>query len=117
MRLSFSRKGAHTMKENKNTYYITVGTGEISQSAADSRWDFKIAATDDEIKDLRSYFKQSYSADAKSFWRTHLPFLEYHNDKENDEYDEALSKIYGMIYQLGDDETRNHIESMGVLQE
>lgn len=105
------------MKENKNTYYITLGTGEISQSATDSRWDFRITATDAEIHELRSYFTQSYSADAKSFWRTHLPFLEYHNDKVNDDYDAFLLKAYGMIYQLGDDEARNHIESMGVLRE
>ncbi|MFO1444258.1 hydrolase [Bacillus sp. Bva_UNVM-123] len=101
------------MTENKNTYYITVGTGEISQSATASRWDYKITATNEEINELRSYFKQNYSTEWQSFVRAHIPFLEYHNDKENDEYDETMSKVYELLYKLGDDETRKHIEDMG----
>lgn len=101
------------MTENKNTYYITVGTGEISQSATASRWDYKITATNEEINELRSYFKQNYSTEWQSFVRAHIPFLEYHNDKENDEYDEIMSKVYELLYKLGDDETRKHIEDMG----
>lgn len=103
------------MEENRQTYYITVASGEITQSATGAPWDFKITATSNEIQELRSYFKQNYSADAKSFWRSHIPYLEYHNDKENDEFDESMLKVYEMIYRLGDEETRSHIESMGVL--
>ncbi len=105
------------MEENKKTYYITVGTGEITQIATAAPWDFKIRATSNEIKELRTYFKQNYSTDWQSFWRSHIPYLEYHNDKENDEFDEIMLKAYELIYRLGDHETRNHIEGMGILND
>lgn len=105
------------MEENKKPYFITVATGEISQSATDSPWNFKIEATDDDIIALREYFSQNYSTEWQSFFRAHIPFIEYHNDKVNDAYDETIKKVYRMIYQLGDNEARSHIESMGILEE
>lgn len=103
------------MNQAKKTYYITVGTGEISQSSTDSAWNFKIEATDDEITILREYFDQNYSTEWKNFFRAHVPFLEYHHDKENDAYDETVIKVYQMIYELGDQEAKDHIHSMGIL--
>lgn len=103
------------MNENKKTYYIKVSSGEITQSAKDSPWDFKIEATDDDIIALREYFDLSYDTDMESFYRAHIPFMEYHNDKQNDNYDANMKRIYSMIYQLGDEEAKNHIKSMGVL--
>ena len=101
----------------KKTYYIKVNSGEITQSATDSAWDFKIEATDEEIISLREYFDHNYSTEWKNFFRAHIPFVEYHNDKDNDAYDETIRKVYGMIYQLGDEEAKSHIESMGILDE
>lgn len=55
------------MEGNKKTYYITLGSGEISQSATDSTWNYKIEATDDEIIALREYFDQNYSTEWQNF--------------------------------------------------
>ncbi|MEH7124188.1 hydrolase [Bacillus sp. JJ1773] len=101
----------------KKTYYIKVNTGEITKSVTDSAWDFKIEATDEEIISLREFFDNNYSMEWKNFYRAHIPFMEYHNDKENDAYDDTLRKVYGMIYQLGDEEAKSHIASMGILDE
>ncbi len=114
---AISYKGLITLNEMKKTYYIKVNTGEITQSATDSAWDFKIEATDEEIISLREFFDNNYSNEWKTFFRAHVPFMEYHNDKENDAYDDTIKKVYGMIYQLGDEEAKNHIESMGILDE
>lgn len=102
-------------QEQKKTYYITLGTGEITQSRTDSSWNFKIEATDDEIIALREHFDQNYSTEWQNFFRAHTPYVQYHHDRENDAYDETTKKIYGMIYDLGDEEARKHIESMGIL--
>ncbi|MGG0888861.1 hydrolase [Cytobacillus horneckiae] len=99
----------------KKTYYITINDGEISQSSTSSPWDFKIEATDDEIVELRELFDQNYSTEWENFYRAHVPYLQYHFDRQNDKYDEGLTKIYGAIYKLGDEEARNHIASMGIL--
>ena len=101
--------------EMKKTYYIAIASGEISQSATSSPWDFKIEASQNEIQELRLYFDKIDSTGWKNFFRAHIPFLEYHHDKENDEYDEILIQIYNKVYQLGDQEARNTIEEMGIL--
>lgn len=103
------------MDEDKKTYYIEVGSGEISRSATSSTWGFKIQATDEEIAMLRKLMDQNYSTEWKNFIRAHVPYVQYHYDRENDDYDETLKKVYGMIYQLGDDEAKNHIKSMNIL--
>lgn len=105
------------MNANKKTYYINVGSGEISQSRTDSTWNFKINATDEEIGTLRDYFNQNYSSEWKNFFRAHVPYVQYHYDRENDAYDETIQQVYGMIYELGDEEARKHIQSMGILPE
>lgn len=99
----------------KKTYYIEIASGEITQSATSSPWNFKIEATDGEIHALREYFDRSESNEMKNFLRAHIPFREYHHDPENDVYDETLKQVYQLIYQLGDSEAKEQIKSMGIL--
>ncbi|SFC59203.1 hypothetical protein SAMN05443252_104496 [Bacillus sp. OV322] len=104
------------MAESKKTYYIELGSGQIFQDRECSTWNYKIEATDNEIIRLRSYFDQSYSADIENFYRAHVPYVQYHYDRGNDTNDMALQKIYEMIHELGDQEAKNHIEAIGILQ-
>lgn len=103
------------MEDQKKTYYIDIASGEISQSETASSWNFKIKANDDEITKLREEFAYNYSEGIQNFLRAHVPYVEYHNDTNNDHQDKSLIRAYQMIYELGDDEARNHIESMGIL--
>lgn len=105
------------MEARKKTYFIDVGTGEISQSRTSSTWSFQIQATDDEIIELRELFDQNYSTEWQNFFRAHVPYVQYHYDRENDAYDRTIQKVYGLIYRLGDEEARQHIESMGILED
>ncbi|AGK55301.1 MAG: hypothetical protein K0S25_1465 [Bacillus sp. (in: firmicutes)] len=113
--ISNESKGMKRMPLNKKTYYIALGTGEIMQSATDSPWNFKITATDDEIIQLREYFDQNYSTEWQNFFRAHVPYVQYHYDRENDAYDKTTEKIYKLIYDLGDEEAKQHIRSIGIL--
>ena len=99
----------------KKTYYIEISSGEISQSATSSPWNYKIEATAEEIKSLRKYFDANEADDVSNFFRAHIPFREYHHDQENDNQDEDLKQIYQFIYEHGDHETKQQIESMGIL--
>lgn len=103
------------MAEEKNTYYISIGTGEIMRTATDSPWQFKIEATDNEVMELRQIFDSNYDNSIADFLRAHIPYREYHIDPTNDRYDQNLLRIYQMVHQLGDEEARNHVESMGIL--
>lgn len=105
------------MSQDKKTYFIEIATGEISQTSTSSPWNFKIDATDDEITELREYFDQNYTTGWENFFRAHVPYIQYHYDRQNDAQDETLKKIYGIIYRLGDQEAKTHIEEMGILGE
>ncbi|MCA1066476.1 hydrolase [Rossellomorea sp. AcN35-11] len=104
------------MNEERYDYYIEVATGEISRSSTDSPWNFKISATDEEITRLREVFDNNHSVDWQNFYRAHVPYIQYHYDRQNDAYDENLHLVYEMIHQLGDEEAKKFIESMGILQ-
>ncbi|WP_210364821.1 hydrolase [Bacillus sp. REN3] len=103
------------MANDKKTYYINVSDGEISTVSTASPWNFKIEATDEEITDLREIFEQAYSTGWQNFMRAHVPYIQYHYDRENDALDRLLVQVYEQIYQLGDEEAKQHIESMGIL--
>jgi hypothetical protein len=104
------------LEQIKRDYYIWLPNGQISQDPTASPWNFKIEATDEEITELREYFDQNYSNEWRNFFRAHVPYIQYHYDRENDDYDETLLKIYECIYKLGDEEAKKHIESMGILK-
>ncbi|WP_226035844.1 hydrolase [Aquibacillus saliphilus] len=99
----------------KKKYYINIGTQEISQIQFGNNKDFTIHATEEEVFLLRETLNEMYNSDIVSFWRTHVPYVPYHNDQSNDEYDDGIKSVFQTIHKLGDEETRNHIESMGVL--
>lgn len=104
------------MKDRKKTYYVSVAQGEISQVSTASPWDFKIEATDEEITELREYFDQLHSTEWQNFLRAHVPYVAYHYDRENDAVDSLNKKVYQMIYDLGDEEAKEHIQKTGIIE-
>jgi hypothetical protein len=108
-----SARGIFSME--KKTYYISIAEGGISQVKTANTYSFTIQATDDEIVQLREIFDAVYVEDIRSFWRAHVPFMEYHHDRPNDAYDERLKRAYQMIYDLGDHETKELIGQMGII--
>ncbi|MGE6628772.1 hydrolase [Bacillus sp. NPDC077027] len=98
-----------------HTYFVSVQDGSISQHRDAASWQFQIEADDDQILQLRDYFDQLYMSDWKGFFRAHVPFVEYHYDSPNDETDRTRKNIYNLIYQLGNDETKDFIETNGLM--
>lgn len=102
---------------NKKKYYVSISSGEISQVKVGNNDEYIIYATDDEVKMLRAKLTNMYDADFDSFWRAHVPIMPYHNDKGNQRYDEGLTEVFQMIYDLGDEQAKSHIEEIGVLSD
>lgn len=100
----------------KKTYYISLSRGEISQVSTASPWNYKIQASDEEIVQLREYFDQIYSSDWQGFMRAHVPYVQYHHDPTNHAYDETMLKVYELIYALGDEDAKAHIQEQGILK-
>lgn len=101
---------------DKKTYYVTVGTGEILPNRGDAAFEFEIMASEDELDKLEELFEDTAEAELAAATRAVIPFEEYHNDEENDRYDDGLHAIYQMLHQLGTPATKRHIESMNVME-
>ncbi|PZE20921.1 hypothetical protein [Paenibacillus xerothermodurans] len=102
--------------QQKKTYYVAVGTGEILEPHnMGGNFEFEIRATDEQIDQLAALFEESQEAQDDTAVRAHIPYREYHNDKENDAADYYLRQIYRKLHELGTAETRAHIERMNVL--
>lgn len=100
---------------NRKKYYVSLQSREISQIKYGNNADFTIYATDEEIRMLRAKLDNMYEAEVGTFWRAHVPFIPYHKDSSNDDYDRGITEAFQMIYDLGDEEAKHHIEDMGVL--
>ncbi|WP_051348578.1 hypothetical protein [Peribacillus kribbensis] len=103
------------MKEDKQSYYVDIANGEVLQERIDGSPNFRIYANEEELADLRGWFRANYNDDLKTFSRSHVPFLEPSKDSQNDKYEHSMNEIYKMIYDLGDEEARNFIEEQNLL--
>ncbi|WP_245833114.1 hydrolase [Oceanobacillus timonensis] len=102
---------------DKQKYFISVGQGEISRIPYQGNDDFVIYATAEEILMLRRKFEGLHEASFDSYKRTHIPFVPYHLDTANDVYDDTMAGVYQTLYDLGDENTKDHIRTMGILGE
>jgi hypothetical protein len=106
------------MMEAKRTYYVDMRSGDILEEPSfEESAGLKISATPDEKTELQKCFDDNYDDDVSTFIRSHTPFKQYHDDPQDAAYDRSMQRIYAMIYKLGDWETRQHIEKIGVLEE
>lgn len=100
----------------KKKYYISVQAGTILENEGDAAYEFVIEATERQISQLQELFDGKDTADHYAFGRAHIPFREYHNDLPNDAYDYYLKQVYGMLYECGTPETKQHIADMHILE-
>ncbi|GGJ99666.1 hypothetical protein GCM10007063_22510 [Lentibacillus kapialis] len=99
----------------KDKYYVNLGSQEISRTKFGNNDEFIIYASDDEIRALRGKLNRMRDSDMRAFFRAHVPIMPYHNDKANDDYDAGVTEAFQIIYDLGDNETKQHIEDIGIL--
>ncbi|MFK2825650.1 hydrolase [Bacillus sp. B190/17] len=102
------------MNEVKRAYAVDPAAKEILP-ADEGKGHFIIQATAQEAAFIKKIFEESYSAEIDTYVRSHIPYLDYSHDKENDRYDQSLIVLYSLIHKLGDEKTKRHIASMGIL--
>ncbi|PWU68112.1 MULTISPECIES: hypothetical protein [Gracilibacillus] len=101
----------------KKKYYVNIGTQEISHIPYGGNAEFVIQANDEEITLLRLKFDEIHDADLSTYVRAHIPFTPYHNDPQNDAYDEGIKGVYQMIYELADEETKAAMDKYNIGKE
>ncbi|WP_034681413.1 hypothetical protein [Caldalkalibacillus mannanilyticus] len=104
---------------NKKKYYLSMhtsmGTVEIRDEKGDASYNFEIEATPDEIAQIEKQVVRARDADIETYVDSHfLPFGDTIDD-EHKIYDQALGRIYELIYQLGTPETKQQVEQLGLV--
>jgi hypothetical protein len=107
--------GDDHLDEQKYSYYVNIQSHDILSEPNDAEWDFKIKATKSQVALLERLFDKTDETDWESYFRAHIPYLEYHHQPENKEYDQRMVMIYTLLYYLGDEKARTHISNMGIL--
>jgi hypothetical protein len=100
----------------KKTYYVSVQAQTILENQGDSSYEFEIQADDQQIAGLIELFEENLMDEEDNQIRMPIPAVPYHHDVENDRFDHSLKAIYHAIHNMGNEETRKHIEKMGILQ-
>ena len=97
---------------DKKTYYVSVQANTILENEGAAAYEFKIHATPEEMNFLQDMMNEKMEFDDATFTRAHLPGMPYHQDVENDDYDDSLKQIYKKIYEYGDEAAKKTIASM-----
>ncbi|AYB42812.1 hypothetical protein V4V36_22085 [Paenibacillus lautus] len=93
-------------------YYISVQSKSIMKNQGDSPYELIIDATDQQVAELRSLFNALEDYDQAAMFRAPMPGIPYHHDSPNDGYDFQLKAIYRTLYNLGTEETKQHVSSL-----
>jgi hypothetical protein len=96
-------------------YYVSVQAGTVLAGQGESAYELEIDATEEEVERLQQQFVQLSDRSEATMFRAHAPTIPYHHDAENHAYDDCLVDIYKTLHKLGTEETKRHIEKMGVL--
>lgn len=99
----------------KRKYYVSVQSKTILANQGEAAYELEIEATPEDLAKLHALFEDQYYSETDNFLRVHAAGVPYHFDASNDAYDMALHDIYSLIYELGTEQTKKHIESMHVL--
>lgn len=100
----------------KKTYYVVPQTKEILEAPVEHLPEYEIEANIEEVEEIRELLKAIYDNDFETYIDAHFWLIEEsHND--NDRYDQAFFTLYNKLYELGTDETKQKIKSLGFIKE
>lgn len=96
----------------KSRLYVSVTDHRVYSYPDDSPWEFEIAINNDHVRIFRRLFEQIGGLEYRNFLRSHLPYDPYHADRDNQEIDMRTKKIYALIHEYSDEETKQFIEKL-----
>ncbi|MBW5447817.1 hypothetical protein GE107_17315 [Cohnella sp. CFH 77786] len=103
------------MQDERKTYYVSVGAGQVLEDKEAAAFEFEIRANEEELNKLQELFEETSSADEAAGLHFMGPITVESAEDRNSDYDAQIQQIYEWIHQLGTERTKRHIESMGIL--
>lgn len=96
----------------KSRLYVSVTDHRVFSYPDDSPWEYEIKIKSEDVRIFRRLFEQISNLEFRNFYRSHLPYVPYHYDKDNHDIDLRTKKIYALIHEFSDKETQQFIEKL-----
>ncbi|CAM3739150.1 hypothetical protein COLU111180_05980 [Cohnella lubricantis] len=101
--------------DERKTYYVAVGAGQVLEDKEAAPFEFAIRANDEELNKLQEKFEELSSVDEASMVHFTNSHIHANLERANEDYESQLKNIYAYLYELGTDETKRHIEANHIL--
>ncbi|HLR53654.1 MAG TPA: hydrolase [Pseudogracilibacillus sp.] len=100
----------------REKYYIDFPNLQISQLEVKENHGLVIHANQSEIDILSRKFDALQSDQVMTMFRANTPIMLYHNSDSEDDFKVTIREALEMIYDLGDEKTRDFIDETGALK-
>ncbi|QHT62105.1 hypothetical protein GXP70_20400 [Paenibacillus lycopersici] len=107
--------------DDRKPYYVSVQAGSILEDPTAAAYELAITANEEELNRLQELLEEYSSMDEKQvmdYWTN--PFIGAGVDNDrllNEGTDGLIVDIYRLLYELGTDETKHHVATMGLFRE
>lgn len=92
--------------------YVSVVNQQVYPHPHDSPWEYEVQITPEAAPIFKRLFNQMDRLEFRNFLRSHLPYVPYHYDKDNYDIDRRTMKVYALIHEFTDEESKRFIESL-----
>lgn len=92
--------------------YVSIIHQGIYMNPHIAPWEFELTIERDGLRAFEKLFQQMNQLESSNMWRAHLPAIPYHLDRENDEIDLRLMKLYALVHEYGDGNTKAFVEQL-----
>lgn len=92
--------------------YVSIMHQQINYYPDDSPWEYEVEVAKEFVPIFHRLFHQMDRLEFINFLRSHLPYFPYHFDRNNHEIDLRTMKLYALVHEFSDDETRRFIEKL-----
>ncbi|WJY27825.1 MULTISPECIES: transposase [Sporosarcina] len=100
------------MAEPKVKMYVSITNQQIMQYPDDSPYEFAVEIPKSYLEIFEHLFAQTNELEFRNFLRAHLPYVPYHYDRDNHHVDRRLYKMYALVHEFTDEESKAFIEEL-----
>lgn len=97
-----------------HTRFVSVSNKSLGREASMNE-QLEVRGTEEEIDMLLHMLEQLKRDDELTQFRAPIPYKSADHDKATDQFNDDLLKLYQLIYHLGTENTKAHIDDMNIL--
>lgn len=96
----------------ETSVYVSVANNSFSYVPLSAPCEFKLNMPSEKARVFEHLFQQIDSIEFQNMVRAQIPYLPYHLDESNHQIDYRIMKVYALIHEFGDDDTKKFVEQL-----